>query len=215
MHYKIDNILIQSEYAAKSAKQQSKEILEWLSNHEKVKKGIDYGCGKLRYSKELGQICEELFLLDSKVQLKRAQVIFDEKTTIADYVKKYLPSAKLYAAEDFEKIKAKFDIALCVNVLSSIPTQKSRNIVISNIASILKNNGKALFVTQYYDTFFSMALSDPNNLKYNDGWISQKKYNSFYGLITPEELENSLTKHNFRIVNKWKASKSIFIEAGI
>jgi hypothetical protein len=215
MHYKIGNMIIHSEYAAKSAKQQNVEILKWFSNQKKVKKGLDYGCGKLRYSFELGNICEELFLLDSKIQLERTQVLFDERTTIYDYVKKHRPFTKVFSADEYNKLKIKFDLILCINVLSSIPTQKSRNKLISNLAALLKINGKALFVTQYYDTFFSKALNDTKNIRYNDGWISQQSYNSFYGIIGPEELENSLINNDLRIMNKWKASKSIFIEAGI
>lgn len=215
MHYKVENMIIHSEYAAKSAKQQNVEIVKWLANHKRVKKALDYGCGKLRYSFELGRICEELYLLDSKIQLERTQMLFDEKTTIYNYVKKYRPLTKIYSAEECDKIKIKFDLILCINVLSSIPAQKSRNRVISNTASLLKTDGKALFVTQYYDTFFSKALNDPKNIKYNDGWISQQGYNSFYGLIGPEELENSLIKNDLRILNKWKSSKSIFIETGL
>ena len=206
---------IHSEYAAKSAKQQNVEILKWLSNQKKVVKALDYGCGKLRYSFELGKTCEELFLLDSKIQLERLQVLFNEKTTIYNYIKKYNPFIKVFSAEESYKLNIKFDLILCINVLSSIPTQISRNKVISNIKSLLKKEGKALFVTQYYDTFFSKALNDSNNIRYNDGWISKQSYNSFYGLIGPEELEKSLTNKGLIIINKWKASKSIFIEAGI
>lgn len=214
MHYKINGIIIQSENAAKSAKQQSKEILEWLKKQNKVRRALDYGCGKLRYSKELNSICEELFLLDSKIQLERTQLLFDEKTNIYNYVKKYMPTTKIIPAQYIEKLKIKFDLVLCINVLSSIPTQRSRIKVIKNIGSLLKCTGKALFVTQYYDTFFSNALKNPNIIKYNDGWISKNTINSFYGLIYPKDLESLITKNNLKIKTKWKASKSIFIEAG-
>lgn len=210
MHYNIKGFCIQSEYAAKSAKQQSGD---WINSQNKVINALDYGCGKLRYSKELNNICKNLYLLDSKVQLERIQLLFEEKMSIVDYTKKRFPNATIIAAEDYDKIKVKFDLVLCVNVLSSIPTWSSRNIVIKNIASLLKNNGKALFVTQYYDTFFTKSLNNPANIKYNDGWISKGKFNSFYGLIGPVELEEAIIKNDLFVINKWKASKSIFIEA--
>lgn len=213
MHYKIKGICIQSEYAAKSVKQQSRAILDWINNQEKVINALDYGCGKLRYSKELNKICKNLYLLDSKVQLERIQLLFDEKLSIVDYVRNCLPHAKIVAVEDYPKIKVKFDIVLCINVLSSIPTWNNRNVVIKNIASLLKNRGKALFVTQYYDTFFTKSLKDPSNIKFNDGWISKGNTNSFYGLIGPIELEEAIIKNKLHIINKWKASKSVFIEA--
>jgi 2-polyprenyl-3-methyl-5-hydroxy-6-metoxy-1,4-benzoquinol methylase len=213
MHYQINDVIIRSENAAKSPKQQSKEILEWLKSQDKIKRAIDYGCGKLRYSKELGEKCEELFVLDSKIQLERTQVIFDEKTNIIDYVKSNMSNTKVMPVENLGGLKVKFDIVLCANVLSAIPKTKDRDNVAKNIHSLMKEDGKALFVTQYYDTYFTKALSDPNNIKYNDGWIN-KDYNSFYGIINPEQLEALIIKANFKIKKKWKASKSIFIEAG-
>lgn len=214
MQYLIGDYLINSENAAKSAKQPSMEVIKWIDNLRFTEKILDYGCGKLRYVNYLIKKCDSLFVLDSDIQLSRKQRIFNLESSIIDYVAQH-NTLKILFIKDIPSHESEFDFITCINVLSSIPNDVDRLTVLKNIKFLLKDNGKALFVTQYSDTYFTSAINNSKNILYNDGWIAINKYNSFYGLIGSEKLTDLLDEVGLIILKVWKKNKSVYCEATV
>jgi SAM-dependent methyltransferase len=197
MHYSIkkeNEIVIKSEYAAKSIRQQSGWVIDWIKNLPVNSIVLDYGCGKLRYTIPLIQRVNEVIAVDSKEQLNRIQKIDkDKQLTIKEYSKS-VSNLKVCSIEEFN-YNQYFDWALCTNVLSAIPHENERIKVLQNIYQALKSNGKALITTQFRNSYFKLYQIKENAQNYNDGWIiKNKKGYSFYGIIPPNSLKELCLK---------------------
>jgi len=66
MHYKLGGgIIIKTENAAKSEKQPSTYLRKLMRQLPSVSSSLDYGCGKLRYTKAILENTETLTIVDS------------------------------------------------------------------------------------------------------------------------------------------------------
>src|SRR4051812_20546438 len=93
MRYKIrhkgKSIEIRSENAALTHKLQSKALLSFLSSYREVGVSLDYGCGKLRYMRNIRKFSQSVVAVDSLVQLNRKQAILDKEISIREYVQRH------------------------------------------------------------------------------------------------------------------------------
>lgn len=214
MHYKINNILIKTEYAAKSPYQTSKNVLKWIATQDPTNFALDFGCGKLRYSTTLARRCRKLTLVDSGVQINRTQKIGHRVTTVREYVREHLPNARVLSRSQFERDKRKYSLAICINVLSAIPSEKSRSKALQQILRRLTAQGVCLFVTQYTNSYFRKAATSPTAQAHLDGWILiTDRGNFYYGVLNKQKLESLLVSHGFRIRRSWVRGQSVYVEA--
>lgn len=190
MEYRINGKAIKSEYAAKSNKQQNKEVMGWIKDISKEKKILDYGCGKLRYTIPLSSQARCVYAIDSREQIKRIQTINNIRgTNIMDYATTYLHNVKIHELASNEWKEQKYDYVLCSNVLSAIPIYSERINVFHNIKKVLEDEGEALISTQYSNSYFRMYADRRECIKHYDGWIINNKGKfSFYGIVSLKKL---------------------------
>jgi hypothetical protein len=94
MRYIVKGIEVRSENVAKSIKEVSRPLVEWLKNRDMTDTALDYGCGKLRYTKFVAMKSLHLGIVDSKLQLDRSQQINGLVTTVRRYAESKWPECK-------------------------------------------------------------------------------------------------------------------------
>jgi SAM-dependent methyltransferase len=217
VHYSIKGITIKTENAAKSSKQGSRYLINWLLQHEHVTDVLDYGCGKLRYTTYLHHISNSLTIVDSDCQLDRTQIIGDVKTSVREYAQNHWPGCTIYDLEQFwNGIQERFEFILCANVLSAIPSAKARAKSLRAIHSVLKRKGQLLVVNQHTNSYFTQMQNDPRSMQYFDGWISQSHNGgAYYGLLNKDKVIALLTRFGFEIIDAWIEDQSNYVLAGV
>lgn len=214
MIYTINKDLnIDSSRTAKSYLQQSCRVVDFIRSFEFVDSILDYGCGKLRYSLELRDKCDNLSLLDSNVQLNRVQMIHNTKISVKEYISKNYPDIKIISTDEICNVEDKFNIIFCSNVLSAIPDYKIRSNLLYQIYSKLKDDGKAYFITQYTNSFYSKLSKRDNVIQHLDGFISKNGSKStYYGILGKDKLTELLEKHGFNVIKVWNVDQSTYAE---
>lgn len=216
MRYKTRNKEIRSENAAKPASQPAKAVVDWIQQQDIVRNALDLGCGKLRYAKYLAGKCEHLSLVDSKVQIERLQIIANSRTTVKDYASGKWPHAIVYAVEEFwDKVKRKYDLVLCANVISAIPSRKVRAATLKNVLRILTKRGRILVVNQYVNSYFKTMMISGKATPHLDGYILiSQRGNYYYGLLSETKMSKILLGCGFGVIDHWSVGQSAFVLAG-
>jgi len=212
MRYKLNNLEIRTENAAKPISQRSKLLVSWLEGQETVRNALDYGCGKLRYAGTLAQRCENLTLVDSEVQINRRQVVDDVTTTIREYATAKWPHSRVLTTAEFKTDSRKYDLILCANVLSAIPKKSVRSRTLRQLAATLKKRGVCLFVTQFRNTYFRDLSVRPNATSHLDGWILEnERGNSYYGILDKNKIIRIVSRQGFAVIEAWHKGESAFV----
>ena len=215
MRYSVKGFEIRTENTAKSGSQPAAAVLRWICELYPVKAALDYGCGKLRYAHQLARKCSSLTLVDSKVQLDRIQLINGQRTSVRAYAQEHLPGVSVLSVEEFGEADGAYDVILCANVLSAIPTAKARSSVLRKLCRSLGHSGRCLFVTQYQNSYFSNAARSPHAVPHLDGWILHTRRGAYYyGVLPREKLERIARRHGFAVLQSWVRGQSAFVIAG-
>lgn len=163
---------IRSENAAKPIAQASNALVDWLLSRPRVRYGLDYGCGKLRYTPYVARRCFSLGLVDSSLQLERPQIIAGRRTTVKEYARRQWPSCRIYTVQEFWCGTGEhYDFVLCANVLSAIPSRRLRERSLRAIKACLRQKGECLVVNQYRNSDFQQARKRGEAIPHLDGWI--------------------------------------------
>lgn len=204
---------IRSENAAKSTGNPSSPLVDWILSRSRVKRALDYGCGKLRYARYLARRCSHLTLVDSRLQLERLQIIAGRSTTVERYARRHWPSCRIYAAEDFwQGVDDQYDLVLCANVLSAIPSRGIRARSLRAIKSCLHPTGTCLVVNQYANSYFRQARSRRDAIDHLDGWLLPSSMGaSYYGILDRDKILRILRAVGFRLLNAWIDGQSSFV----
>ena len=210
MHYFVSGKLIASEYAAKPPSQASSYLLTFLSDHNRIGRALDYGCGKLRYSGALASISRSLTLVDSSSQLDRLQMIDGKETTVRRLAEQNWPNVYIETITEFQaKSRPKFDFALCANVLSTIPTKAARSKALAAIRGRLKRGGSLLVVNMHTNSFYSQVARRKDVARHLDGWLILKNNSaSYYGILNKKKISQILKKEGFEIIEHWIEGQS-------
>jgi hypothetical protein len=213
VHYQVDGFVIRAENAAKPASHASGYVLDLLNQLGPFNHALDYGCGKLRYAVNLAQQSNRLTLVDSDIQLSRQQVVCDETTTVRDYAVANW-KARVMTPQAFRNSTARYDFALVANVLSAIPSDRIRRLVVRLIGQRLTVHGCCLFICQYTNSYFCRQMADESVPKYADGYIKGTATNaSFYGLIKPPVLRQLVLDCGLAIRDTWINDQSGYVVA--
>ena len=204
---------IRSENAAKPMVQFSAAVVDWILSRPCVNRALDYGCGKLRYTPYLARRCRHLGLVDSAVQLHRSQLIAGNTTTIENYARRRWPSCRVYIVDEFWRGRPeRYDLVLCANVLSAIPSRQLRTRSLRAIRSCLHQEGLCLVVNQHTNSYFRKACHRPQAIEHLDGWILKgSKGSTYYGLLNREKTIRILRSIGFRVVDAWVNGQSAFV----
>jgi len=217
MHYHVDGKLIKSELAAKSPSQPPRALLRFLKDHDPVRRALDYGCGKLRYAGALSAMAQSLTLVDSPIQLARQQNIDGERTTVRELVRQKWPNAQIETICEFQdKLRPKFDFALCANVLSAIPSKTARSQALAAIKRRLKTSGSLLVVNQHTNSYYGEVARREDVVSHLDGWLVPTGGGaSYYGIIDKDKAAKILQLSGYQLVEHWIEGQSNYALARI
>lgn len=206
MRYRVNNVEIRSENAAKPSNIPGRDVMEWIDSLPRWARVLDYGCGKFRYTIPLSKRVRHVHAVDSVVQVERTQIINGIKGSLKTYALKYLPNVAVGSVENEEWKENTYDFALCANVLSAIPDVGVRLTVLRRLHSTLRPGGTAFIVTQFSSTYFKIYESNPNSERFLDGWLIRgSRGASFYGIIPPERVESMCRDAGFSTV-QWRVN---------
>jgi len=213
MQYQVDDLRIFSENAAKPACDAARILVQWLSEREETPSALDYGCGKLRYTSHLAARSRKIGICDSTVQLTRLQTIHGERTSVAEFARSRWPHCTIHELEAFLRTQEKkYHFVLCANVLSAIPSVIVRSQSLNAIRNSLATNGRALFVNQHTNSYFTTARRKPTTRPHLDGWITGTgRRCSYYGVLNKDSVVQLTSAHGLRTVKAWFAGQSNYV----
>ena len=213
MLYRIKGIDIRSENAAKPEMDAAEYLVDWLHKRARTPSALDYGCGKLRYTHHLAQRSKHVGIVDSEVQLTRMQQIGGDLTSVMYYARKRWPSITIQFLQDFwRKSSCYYDFILAPNVLSVIPCPKIRAKSLRAIHASLHVDGRALFVNQHTNSYFTEVRNRPTTCQHLDGWIAKSQRGAFYyGILNKESVVRLLTRYQFSIEDAWISGQSNYV----
>lgn len=215
MRYRVGKLEIRSENAAKPMDSAATPLVFWLMNRDHVSAALDYGCGKLRYTKFIAARCIHLGIVDSSVQLTRLQRIDGRTATVAEYAKHRWPKCKIYEVKEFWKgIRQSYDFILCANVLSAIPNAKARAKSLRAIHAGLRRKGELLVVNQHTNSYFTEIQAKPTTREHLDGWLAQSRNGAaYYGILRKDHVIRLLTRYGFVVQDSWIEGQSNYVVA--
>jgi hypothetical protein len=218
MRYCIGGKLIASELAAKPPSQASRYLSAFLRAHKRVACAVDYGCGKLRYAGQLAAIADSLTLVDSPAQLDRQQSIDGQETTVRRCAERSWRTVRIETVSEFQtNRRPKFDLALCANVLSAIPTKTARSSALTAIRRRLKVSGSLLVVNQHTNSYYSQVARREDVTRHLDGWLVPRRNNSasYYGILDRKKIFEILENEGYEIIKHWIEGQSNYAVARI
>jgi len=199
MRYRVDGRTVYAEQAAISASQPARWLVSWISCLPPKLRCLDYGCGRLRYATHLAARAENTTVVDSSAQLARVMTIHGEICTIPEFAKRHHRNMRVIAARAFDE-RVFYDLAICVNVLSSIPNLRRRRQVCRRIYEALVPGGAALFVNQHRNSYFKQYANRESAKRHLDGWLIPHDHGYwFYGLIPPAALCDMVSKSGLSV----------------
>jgi hypothetical protein len=210
MRYRIHGHEIRSENAAKPVSDAASHLVQWLKNREHTGSALDYGCGKLRYTKHVAYRSDHIGLVDSEIQLSRTQEIDGQHTSVLEYAKKQWPCHTFQYLVDFWSNPSRsYDFVLCANVLSAIPSQKIRAKSLRAIHHALHTKGTALFVNQHTNSYFTQIKQKPTTQAHLDGWIAVSPQGaSYYGILNRDSVVKLVSRFGFNVEHAWVDGQS-------
>ena len=213
MRYIVKGIEVRSENVAKSIKEVSRPLVEWLKNRDMTDTALDYGCGKLRYTKFVAMKSLHLGIVDSKLQLDRSQQINGLVTTVRRYAESKWPECKIYDLETFfVDISDKYDFILCSNVLSAIPCPKVRAKSLRALHNSLSPKGTMLVLNQHTNSYFKEVRTKAGTIEHLNGWLlNSHKGGAYYGILNKETTIRLLERFTYRIKDAWIEGQSNYV----
>lgn len=213
LNYIFDDVVIRSENAAKPYTMPSSYLSNYLKEMKLSGCALDFGCGKLRYSKSLVEKFEWVTFLDSEQQLGREQIIRGVRTSVFDYVTSNYQGSNAVSYEMMGSIKEKYDFILCSNVLSAIPCKATINKILSSISELLKRDGEALIVNQFRSSYFKKY---EKGVKHLYGYLySGMRGTSYYGILDKKTVEDICIENGLAIINSWVNDGSSYVKVGV
>ena len=214
MRYTVKGLEVRSENAAKPAGSAGRWLLNWIADLDCSCRGLDLGCGKLRYTVPLSRRLRSVVAVDSKIQVDRVQTLFGTKSSVRRYATENLPNVRVYSLNEGGWRGRRYDVVLCSNVISAIPSRKARSELIATAHERLRHQGLFLLTTQFRNTYFNNWASDPRAIRHCDGFLVKgAKGASFYALLDSDALVRICCKAGFSILNSGHARELAFVIA--
>jgi SAM-dependent methyltransferase len=213
MRYSVHGHEVRSENAAKPASDAASHLVQWLKERERTRSALDYGCGKLRYTKHMASRSHYIGVVDSEIQLSRTQRIHGQHVSVVDYVMKHWPRHSIQRLTAFwKKPSRSFGFVLCANVLSAIPCSKVRARSLRAIRRALEDKGTALFVNQHTNSYFTQIRQESTTQAHLDGWLTVTPQGaSYYGILNRESVVKLLSRFGFNVEHAWVDGQSNYV----
>lgn len=189
-------------------------VLDWIGRLPRHTTALDLGCGKLRYSIPLARRIRVVVAVDSRIQVDREQMVNRKTCSVREYASRALKNVKVYASDECFWKRLNYDVVVCTNVLSAIPSQSTREHLIASAYRCLKPGGQLLLTTQFRNSHYSGWKSNPRARPYLDGFIVKGLQGaSFYGLIDAASLRRLCKRCGFRAVASGHVGELAFVVA--
>ncbi|SRR6266496_1570866 len=103
--------------------------------------------------------------------------------------------SKLIWPKDFKKDSRRFDAALLIYVIQTMPVPKERNVVLRSLSKKLKRDAYLFYMSRY-----NQVAGLGTDRRISDGFFMypKRKMHSFYRDFTAEETHSLFGKHRFR-----------------
>jgi 2-polyprenyl-3-methyl-5-hydroxy-6-metoxy-1,4-benzoquinol methylase len=214
MRYKVGDVEIRSENAAKPGSSAGRWVLAWIATLERDSTALDLGCGKFRYTVHLARRLRHVTAVDSSEQIGRTQTLFGNRCSLRDYALRNLSNVSVYAVEESGWRRSRYPVILCSNVLSAIPCGKTRREVVRNAYDQLHPDGQFLVTTQYRNSHFTGWQTDPRARQYLDGFlVAHQGGTSFYGMINAGALVRLCQKTGFTVIRSGHVKELAYVLA--
>jgi Methyltransferase domain len=216
VRYKVQGVSIDAHNTAKPVMRASRELVDFLHSYTQVGRALDFGCGKLRYAWNIARLCESLTLVDSEEQISRTQVLCGERTDIRTYASRHWKDSRVLDWSEFKVDGQCYDFVLCANVLSAIPCARRRRQILQTLRQRLARGGRAVFVTQFKNTYFRDTARKSTATPHLDGWILKTRRGAFYyGILPPDKLAGLISRNGFKIHEVRQRGESVVLIAGL
>ena len=168
---------------------------------------LDFGAGSLRHTLPLlkrgFQVTAVEFEQAFQSPRRRASQALEEARGHDGFTELIWP-------EGFLKSSRKYDVALLIYVLQTMPVKLERRIVLEAIGKRLDKNGpKRLF----YASRTGEASSLPDSIRHNDGWVRGRGPNgfSFYSEMKAADTDQYFKARGFTRSGSYKGATQPFI----
>jgi len=152
--------------------------------------------------------------VDSKVQVDRFQTLFGHHSTIRRYATEHFPNIRVHAVEEEAWKRRRYDVILCTNVLSAIPSKQIRKKLVLSAHQRLRKGGTFLLTTQFRNSHFSNWARDPRATRHCDGFLVRgAKGASFYALLDCDMLVAICRRAGLSIVDSGHVKELAYVIA--
>jgi hypothetical protein len=214
MRYRVRGLEIRSENAAKPGSSAGRWMLEWISSLKREGTALDLGCGKLRYTVPPAARVRRVVAVDSKVQVERKQIVCGTSRSVREYARQHLANVRICAVEECTWKLGRHETVLCSNVLSAVPSPRTRRELLTAAFNCLKADGRFLVTTQYRNSHFTKWRADDRAEPFYDGFLVRgRRGTSFYGLIDSPALVKLCRTAGFSIVQTGHAEELAYVIA--
>ena len=167
--------------------------------HNKNKKILDYGFGKLRNTIALINAGFNVSIIDTDIQ------ILKNKNALSN-----LNIDKCFSVNTIKGVPDKYDCILLSFVLNVVPDVNERVEILNNISNLLTDNG-----ILYLEVRNNSFLKNMKHIeKFNDGFvIGNAKIRTFQKPYSIEEIEKFLYENNFECIFRKNNNGSVIVKA--
>lgn len=214
MRYSVKGLEVRSENAAKPASSAGRWLLDWIANLECGYRGLDLGCGKLRYTVPLSRRISSVVAVDSQIQVDRVQTLFGAKSSVRRYATENLPNVRVHSLNERCWRRSSYDVVLCSNVVSAIPSRKARYQLIACARESLNRRGVVMLTTQFRNSYFKKWASNPRAIRHCDGFLVRGgRGTSFYAMLDSDALVKICLRAGLSIIDSGHAKELAFVLA--
>lgn len=174
-----------------------------ILDYKKNEKILDYGCGKLRNTKNLlNNGIKNINITDLPTQLERIipKIVGSEFEDRID----------IHTKEELKKLYGKMNRILCSFVINTIENIEERNLVLEEIYNLLKVGGTA-YIEVRMDKLEILKYCK-NITEFSDGWLMQRKgFCTFNKAYEKEEFLEFIESSSFGKNYTFKRGNRSFI----
>lgn len=159
---------------------------------------LDFGAGKLRNA---------LYLLKRGHNVCGVEFEKLSKTTFGkiahSQAARYPKFWQMVYPEAFFSNSTKFDIALLINVLNTMPVPSERSLVIQECHKKLSPNGHFLWYSQHGDADYKRRCT--SYVRLGDGYYigTDRRFKTFYREFTAPEMDSIMLANGFQLVRSY------------
>lgn len=152
--------------------------------------------------------------VDSRVQVDRVQTLFGRHSTVRRYAAEHFSNIRVHAVEEGTWKRHRYDIIICTNVLSAIPSKRIRRELVLCAHQRLRRGGTFLLTTQFRNSHFSNWARDPRATRHCDGFLVRgPKGASFYALLDCDMLVAICRRAGLSIVDSGHVRELAYVVA--